>query len=105
MLERRIHNDLGEFRSSGEWFDDVDYAANRLFGSDAYKGLSPDYEHLGIEREMKTSIATHYFHEKINLPDGHMPDAYRELKRDLAKTHNLIKRVIMQESMFGRLRH
>jgi hypothetical protein len=54
---------------------------------------------------METSVATHYFHEKIHLLDKHMPNEYRTLKRDLAKTYEMIKRLIMQENMFGRLRH
>jgi hypothetical protein len=54
---------------------------------------------------METSIATHYFYEKIDLLDEHKPDEYLELKRDLATTYEMIKRLIMQENMFGGLRY
>jgi hypothetical protein len=104
-LERRIHKDLGEFRERGEWFDDKDWVAKRMFGSDAFKGTAPNYEYEGNECVMATSIATHYFHEKIDLLDEHKPDEYLELKRDLAKTYEMIKRVVMQENMFGTLRY
>jgi len=103
-LERLIHNDLDEFRGRGEWFDDERHVANRMFGSDAYKGMNPDYEYLGAERVMDTSIATHYFHKKIDLLDEHIPNEYLVLKQDLSRTYEMIKRVIIQENMFGGLR-